>query len=210
MRSLAFATLAVATFSASPASAAETCAGCPRVQLLRAEDQIRIAAEDDHDPYESLRHRVRFVSAAGTSAWSDWADTNAYGMRTTAAGQVEAETIDLEGNVGRGVIHITAPDAPQGTRGPGTVEEDSSVEARWDGDATTPDGTTAADLEPEADRTDANEYFAAQEWDHSVCPVASASLSDEDAACSTVRGPNDGMLAALLALAALVLGRVRR
>lgn len=197
---------------AAPA-AAEPCAQCPRVQLLRADDQIRIAAQDDVDPYESLRHRVRFITAAGSTTWSPWADTNAYGLVAEIAGQVEAESIDLDGNVGRAIIHITPPaDVEEGSVGPRAVEEDSTAEARWSDDATVPDGTATSDPlpPPPAGAPTVDEFLSAESYDHSVCPVGpTLELEDDGPACTTARpaSPPTGFLLVLLTAAALLLGR---
>lgn len=210
-RSLPIAALGVALLWATPATATDDCSQCPQVRLLRVEDQVRIAAEDDNDLYEDLRHRVRFVTAAGASGWSDWSDANAYGLRPGLNGRVEAESVDLDGHVGRAVIHVTTPNSDdEASRGPGTVAEDSTTEARWDEEAGQSDGSTSSELEEEIEESGAADWLEAQSYDHDVCPVSGA---DSDSACSTTpsSAPNNGVLAALLALVALLLGRgVRR
>lgn len=209
MKQVTWALFGLAMFWASPAFAEQECDECPRVQLQRVEDQVRIAAEDDRDAYEDLKFRVRFVTANGASEWTDWADTNAYGLRTTIGGRIEAESIDLEGHVGRGVIHITAPDidTEPGTRGPGTVEEDSNTEARWDSEATADGGATAEELAEEIEETTAAQWLDAQDYDHSVCPVSS---TDSDAACTSAPGgAPEGALAGLIAMLGLLVGRRR-
>jgi uncharacterized protein (TIGR03382 family) len=186
---------------AAPAFA-EQCEVCPRVQLLRAGEEIRIAAEDDEDAYADLRHRVRVTTPSVTTAWTEWGETNAYAVTAAVDGTVEAESIDLDGNVGRGVIHITAPSNDTSPTGPAVVEEDSSVEARWEN--TGESETTVADV-VETERPPAADYLSAEEWDHSVCPVASA---DDDLLCTTTRGNAPaGPLAALFVLVGLLLRR---
>ena len=195
--------------SGSLASADERCDECPRVQLTRVGEQVRIAAQDDEDPYESLQHRARFVTADGASGWTDFSGINAYNLAHSIEGRVEVETIDLDGNVGRGVI-IVVPIESGDPTGPRAAREESSSDYRWGGGEY--DTSFGAEDVQEEPAPPAAEFLIEDEWDHTVCPVSvelEADDDDDDPACTTTpeRASGSGLGVLLLMFAVLLLRR---
>lgn len=159
-------------------AAAQTapCHGCPAVELVRESMIVHVFAEDDQDDPADLTHRVRVSTAVATSAWTDWSSASSYDLHVEFSGLLEAESRDLDGNIGRGFVELTDPsDQPIG---PGTVSEDSSREARWNDDSLGfAPGVVSEDSPPPVTVLEINE-LEEDAFTHGACP-------DSDAACNT-------------------------
>lgn len=151
----------------------ERCEECPRVALVAESDVLHVVSEDDRDDPEDLSHRLRLVVGGQPTDWTDWDTLAAYRVRTAVPVTVEAQSRDLEGFVGTGVIEVEPAEAEAGPIGPGTVAENGREDKRWSDDATQPDDGSRPPEEPEIAPVSAGD----DPWDasHGECPPPSCS-----------------------------------
>lgn len=155
----------------------QRCEQCPRVTLVSEADLVHVVSEDDRDDPEDLFHRLRFVIDGEPTEWTDWNRAASYEVRTDVTATVEAESRDLEGFVGTGVIQLDRPEPEEESIGPDTVAENGREDQRWSDDATTPDdGSRPA----EPDIAPADVTYGDTPWDvtsHGECPPTSCNTT---------------------------------